>query len=100
MKWPQLLDLWRVAQTTLTVREMQIKTMGKFFVMYKICKDQEVWGWRSRKIHTLMLEIKIGTPLRGKLSKICSIPYLNILLDPGIWLPGIYANDKSTKELI
>ena len=33
MKWPQLLDLWRVAQTTLTVREMQIKTMGKFFVM-------------------------------------------------------------------
>ena len=73
---------------------------GENLIMCKVCKDEKVWGWRSRKIHALVMEIKMATPLRGNLSKICSILYLDIHLDPGIWLLGIYANDKSTKEFI
>ena len=38
MKCPRLSDLWRVAQTTLTVREMQIKTMGKILLCIRFSK--------------------------------------------------------------
>lgn len=85
MKCPRLLDLWRVAQTiTRIIRKMQIKTTGKLLLGIRFAKIRNFEVEEGQGTHTQVMETKSGTRIRGKLSEICSVLYLDIPLDPGI----------------
>lgn len=79
---------------------MQIKTTGKLLLGIRFAKIRNFEVEEGQGTHTLVMETKSGTRIRGKLSEICSVLYLDILLDPGIWLLEIYTTDKSAKEFI
>lgn len=79
---------------------MQIKTTGKLLLGIRFAKIRNFEVEEGQGTHTLVMETKSGTRIRGKLSEICSVLYLDILLDPGTWLLEIYTTDKSAKEFI